>query len=241
MKRLFGLRCALLVALAIATIGAGAGPGKRTFVYQDAANTPNGTQQNVTAEITVVTQSDGSKNITLVANDKPPVSVTIPANGQPPAPTGSPSPQRAAGMLILQRLGMLAQIAKSLRAHVPVAVQIPVLPPGALQPLTLPATLTRSSGDQGISLSGTASVSTTATVDPQKAKIKGLMPARRLAERLKNAATPSHVTLPDQVTATVTASVANRSIELNGTVDHALTAKGETTTITETWSIKPTS
>jgi hypothetical protein len=240
MKTPFDLRSLVVVGLAVATIGAGAAPSKQTFVYQDTLTTPNG-PQDVTAMITVVKQADGSKNITLVANDKPPVSIMIPASGTPPAPTGTPSPQRAAGMLIFQRLAMLAQIGKSLRAHAPVAVQIPALPPGALQPLTLPATLTRSSANGAIALTGSASVATTATIDPQKTKIKGINPVRRLAERAKNAATPSQVTLPDQVTATVNANIANRRIELNGTVDHALSAKGQTTTITENWSIKPSS
>jgi hypothetical protein len=120
-----------------------------------------------------------------------------------------------------------------------VEVRIPALAPGASAPLALPAQLTQSSHGT-TALTAIATTSTTATIDPQKAKIHGILPVRRVAQRIKNAMTPSHVTLPDKITASVHETIDNGAIgKATGQVVHELTAHGQTSTLREAWSLKP--
>jgi hypothetical protein len=229
-----GSSSAALAAVLLA--GLGAAPGAHTrYVYQDTIMTPSGTEQSVTAVVTIEPEAGGAMNVTVTPTGQQPFTVSLSAGGTAPAPQGTPSPQRAQGALILQRIALLAQIKKALPPRGPIAVHIPVLPPGASQVMALPAELQLSGG----ALNGSASTSTTATIDPQKAKIKGILPARRLAERAKNALTPSHVTLPDDITASVLATLSGGAAKLSGHVTHALSAKGQTTTLDENWSLKP--
>lgn len=224
------------VALAgVLFAGLGAAPGHEHYVYQDTIMTPSGTEQSVTAVVTIEPEAGGAMNVTVSPTGQQPFTVSLSPSGAAPAPQGTPSPQRAQGALILQRIALLGQIKKAMPARGPIAVHIPVLPPGASQVTALPAELQLSGG----ALNGSASVSTTATIDPQKAKIKGIMPARRLAERVKNAMTPAHVTLPDDITASVHATLNGGAAKLSGHVTHALSAKGQTTTLNENWSLKP--
>jgi hypothetical protein len=217
----------------------GAAPASTRLLYQDTVMAPGGTEQSVTALITVAPQSNGATRITLSATGQPSLTVTIAADGSLPAPQGSPSPQRAQGMLILQRVMLLSHIRRAPPMHSPVELRIPVLAPGATAPLALPAQLTQTSGTAP-ALSATATTSTTATIDPAKAKIHGLLPARRVAERVKNALTPSHVTLPDKITATIHAAIKGGIVsKISGHVAHELTAHGQTTTLNENWSLKP--
>ncbi len=232
------LRAAIVPAvLLFATIGAA--PASTRLLYQDTVMAPSGTEQSVTALITVAPQSNGAARVTLSATGQSPVTVTIAADGSLPAPQGSPEPQRAQGMLILQRVMLFGRIRRALPMHSPVEVRIPVLAPGAPAPLALPAQLTQISG-AAAALSATASTSTTATIDPEKAKIHGILPVRRVAERVKNAMTPSHVTLPDKITATIHAAIKGGTVsKISGHVAHELTAHGQTTTLNENWSLKP--
>jgi hypothetical protein len=143
-------------------------------------------------------------------------------------------------MLILERVGILAQLKAAKKSGGPLTVQIPVLPPGATQPVKAPATLTASGAGGATVLDGSASIATSAIVDPQKDKIKGVLPIRRIAQRAKNALTPSHVTVPDQATATLSATLGGGAVvQMAGNVTHALSANGQTTQIIETWSLKP--
>ena len=217
----------------------GAAPSSTRLLYQDTVMAPSGTEQSVTALITVAPQSNGAARITLSATGQSPVTVTIAADGSVPAPQGSPGPQRAQGMLILQRVMLFGRIRRALPMHSPVEVRIPVLAPGASAPLALSARLTQTSGTAP-ALSASASTSTTATIDPEKAKIHGILPVRRVAERVKNALTPSHVTLPDKITATIHAGIKGGAVsKISGHVAHELTAHGQTTTLNENWSLKP--
>jgi hypothetical protein len=226
----------MLSSVLIVSLGSTAAASK--LLYQDNIMTPNGTQQSVTAWITIAPQPDGTR-LTIAATGQPAVSVTIPPNGSLPAPQGTPSPQRAQGMLIIQRVVLLGRIRRALSIHGPVEVQIPVLAPGASEPLELTASLAQPSA-AAPALSASASTSTTATIDVEKAKIHGILPARRVAERVKNAVTPAHVTLPDKITASVHVTISGTAVgKMSGRVAHELTAHGQTTTLNETWSLKP--
>jgi hypothetical protein len=230
--RLIMLAGGLLVSL-------GATSATSKLLYQDTLTTPNGTQQNVTAMVTVAPESNGTR-VTVAATGQAPVTVTISSGGTLPAPQGTPSPQRAQGALILQRIMLLGQIRRALPIASTIDVRIPVLAPGASEQLMLPARLAQSAAVGKQMLTGSASASTTATIDPEKAKIHGILPARRMAERAKNTLTPSHVTLPDQITASVRASLTGAAVtKLSGHVAHALSAHGQTTTLNETWSLEP--
>ncbi len=223
------------VALLIAS--AAAAPGSTLFLYQDAIATPNGTTQDVAASIVVKAQANGAK-VTVTASGQSPVTVVLAPGQVPAAPQGTPSPQRAQGMLILQRVALMFQVRRAYPVRSEVEVRIPVLAPGASAPLALPAQLTQSSHGT-TTLTAIATTSTTATVDPEKAKIHGILPARRVAERVKNAMTPSHVTLPDKITASVHATVESSAIgTMSGQVVHELSAHGQTTTLRETWSLR---
>jgi hypothetical protein len=235
MKTFFEARAAMVMG-AVVVANAGAAPPSQTLLYRANVTTNTGQQQSVTASVTIAPEADGSMRITVTATDAPVVTVTIPSGATMPAPQGTPSAQRAQGTLILQRIALFGAIRRAMPVR-SLGVRIPVLPPGASQPLALPAQLMQSGGS---ALTGSASTSTMATIDPTKAKIKGILPARRIAERVKNALTPSHVTLPDKITATIRAPLANGSVaKLSGQVVHVLTAHGQTTTATETWSLKP--
>lgn len=132
---------------------------------------------------------------------------------------------------------MAAQIGKAKSAGTSPAVKIPVLPPGASAPLQLSATLAA----QGATLTGRASIQTSAVVDTQKAAVHGIMPIRRVAERLKNAATPKTVTVPDSVQATVTAHLNGSTLSaLSGTVTHTLSGNGKSVVIPENWTLTKT-
>src|SRR5580700_6490861 len=102
------LRAAIVpAALLFATLGAA--PASTRLLYQDTVMAPSGTEQSVTALITVAPQSNGGAR-TLSATGQSPVTVTIAADGSVPAPQGSPGPQRAQAMLILQRVMLLGRI-----------------------------------------------------------------------------------------------------------------------------------
>ncbi len=229
----------LLAACSVVLATLGAAPAAHTLLYRSDVTTTQGQQQSVAAVVTIEPQVGGTMQITVAATGAPVVTVAMPAGGAMPAPQGTPSPQRAQGMVILQRIALLGQIRRAMPAS-SIGVRIPVLAPGASKPLALAAELTLSS--VAAALTASASASTMATIDPTKAKIKGILPARRIAERVKNALTPSHVTLPDKITATVRAPVVSGSVtKLSGQVIHVLTAHGQTTTATENWSLKPSS
>ncbi|MBV8344078.1 MAG: hypothetical protein JO190_03670 [Candidatus Eremiobacteraeota bacterium] len=237
MRRLLGLTVTT-ASIALVLTSLGAAPSGARFLYQDVIATPNGAQQNVTASIVIAAQSGGAK-ITVTATGASPVSVTIAPGQGAPSPQGTPSPQRAQGMLILQRVALMLQVHRAYPVSSLVDVRIPVLAPGASAPLALPAQLTQSSHGT-TTLTAIATTSTTATIDPEKAKIHGILPARRVAERIKNAMTPSHVTLPDKITASIHATIENGAIgKMSGQVVHELSAHGQTTALRETWSIKP--
>jgi hypothetical protein len=228
----------LAVPVVLLAAGAGAAPSGARFLYQDAIATPNGTQQNVTASIVIKASSNGAK-ITVSATGAAPVSITVAPGQGLPEPQGTPSPQRAQGVLILQRIALMLQVHRAYPVSSQVEVRIPVLAPGASAPLALPAQLTQSSHGT-TTLTAIATTSTTATIDPEKAKIHGILPARRVAERIKNAMTPSHVTLPDKITASIHATIESGAIaKMSGQVVHELSAHGQTTALRETWSIKP--
>lgn len=224
--------------VAVLVTSLAASPGTTRFIYQDAISTPNGTQQNVTASIVAKPQSNGAR-VTVTASGQAPVTVTIAPGQGLPAPSGTPSPQRARGMLILQRVGLMFQVHRAYPVSSAVDVRIPVLAPGASTTVGLPAQLTQSSHGT-TTLTAIATTSTTATIDPEKAKIHGILPARRVAERVKNAMTPSHVTLPDKITASIHATVESGAIsKMSGQVVHELSAHGQTTALRETWSLTP--
>jgi hypothetical protein len=237
MNRFLAFRVTVVpVALLAASLAAA--PGSTRFVYQDTIATPNGTTQNVAASIVIKPQAGGAK-VTLMVTGQSPLTVTLAPGQAPPAPQGTPSPQRAQGMLILQRVALMFAIHRAYPVSSPVEVKIPVLAPGATVSLELPAQLTQSSHG-AIALTAIATTSTTATIDPEKAKIHGILPARRIMERVKNAMTPSHVTLPDKITASVHATIESGAIaKASGQVVHELSAHGQTTALREAWSLKP--
>ncbi len=224
------------VALLLASLAAA--PGGTRFIYQDTIATPNGTTQNVAASIVVKAQANGAK-VTMTVTGQSPVTVMLAPGHAPPAPQGTPSPQRAQVMLILQRVALMFQVHRAYPVSSPVEVRIPVLAPGATASLQLPTALTQSSHGTTV-LTAIATTSTTATIDPEKAKIHGILPARRVMERVKNAMTPSHVTLPDKITASVHETIENGAIgKASGQVVHELSANGQTTALREAWSLKP--
>ncbi len=236
MNRSLGYKVAVVAAILAASIAAA--PGSTRFLYQDTIATPNGTTQNVAASIVINPQANGAK-VTMTVTGQSPVSVMLAPGQAPPAPQGTPSPQRAQGMLILQRAALMFQIHRAYPVSSQVEVRIPVLAPGATASLQLPAHLTQSSHGT-TALTAIATTSTTATIDPEKAKIHGIVPARRVAEHIKNAMTASHVTLPDKITASVHETIESGAIgKASGQVVHELNAHGQTTTLRETWSLRP--
>ena len=141
--------------------------------------------------------------------------------------------------MILQRVALMFQVHRAYPVSSPVEVRIPVLAPGAPSPTALPAQLVQSSHGT-TTLTAIATTSATATIDPAKAKIHGILPVRRVAERVKNAVTPSRVTLPDKITASIHATIESGAVsKMSGQVVHELTAHGQTTTLRENWSLKP--
>jgi hypothetical protein len=212
----------------------GTSPQTTRLVYQDSITAPSGTEQNVTAIVEVQPRA-GGMDVTVDATGAQPFTVHL-APGEIPAPQNSPTPEEAQGALIVQRVALMGEIRRALPVAHSLSLNIPALPPGGLHVLALQAELRPYAG----TLTGSASVATTATIDPQKAPIKGIMPARRVAERVKNALTPSHVTLPDDITTTVSARLRGANvIKLGGHTAHALNAHGQTTTLNEYWSLKP--
>src|SRR5579871_3147666 len=236
MKRFLAFRVVVVAAMLAASIAAA--PGSTRFIYQDAIATPNGTTQNVAASIVINPQANGAK-VTMTVTGQSPVTVMLAPGQAPPAPQGTPSPQRAQGMLVLQRVALMFQIHRAYPVSSQVEVRIPVLAPGATASLQLPAHLIQSSHGT-TALTAIATTSTTATIDPEKAKIHGILPARRVAERIKNAMTQSHVTLPDKITASVHETIESGAIgKASGQVVHELEAHGQTTMLRETWSLRP--
>ncbi len=237
MKRFLATRLTV-ASTALLAANLAVAPGSTRFIYQDAIATPNGTQQNVTASILVKAQTNGAK-VTVTASGQSPVTVVLAPGQAPPAPRGTPSPQRAQGGLILQRVALMFQVHRAYPVSSQVQVRIPVLAPGASSPIGLPAQLTQSSHGT-TALTAIATTSTTATIDPEKAKIHGIVPVRRVAQRVKNGLTPSHVTLPDKITASIHATIETGAIsKMSGQVVHELSAHGQTTTLRETWSLRP--
>ncbi|HEY5426862.1 MAG TPA: hypothetical protein VIJ77_09950, partial [Candidatus Tumulicola sp.] len=138
----------------------------------------------------------------------------------------------------LERVAMLSQLKAAKAKGGPLRVNVPVLPPGASQPLRLPATLTTATASSGPTLAGSASIDTSATIDPAKAKVHGILPVRRVAQRLKNVATPKTVTVPDTVMATVTVTVSGMALAgMNGTVTNTLSGNGKSVAISEKWTL----
>ncbi len=237
MQRFLAFRLTVVPVVLLAASVA-ASPGSTRFIYQDTIATPNGTQQNVTASIVVKARSNGAV-VSVTTSGQPPVTVTLAPGQGVPAVQGTPSPQRAQGMLILQRVALMFAVHRAYPVSSAVEIRIPVLAPGASESLALPAQLTQSSHGT-TTLTAIATTSTTASIDPEKAKIHGILPARRVAERIKNAMTPSHVTLPDKITASIHATIESGAIsKMSGQVVHELTAHGQITALRETWSLKP--
>jgi hypothetical protein len=217
-------------------------PAAATFAYHSTTQAPSG-PVSVNCTVTVAPASPGNVAVTLALPGKPPITLTLPAGGSGamPAPQGTPNPERAQAQLILERVAILGQIRKSKTQGSALKVKIPVLAPGATAPLQLPATLAPAATAAGATLTGTASTQTSATVDTQKAKIHGLLPVRRLAERARNAVTPKTVTLPDYVNASVTATLSGTTLtELSGTVNQALSGNGKSIAIPESWTLTKT-
>lgn len=213
-----------------------------TFAYHSTTQTPSG-PVSVNCTITVAPGSSGRLNVTMALPGKPAITIALPAGGAAamPAPQGSPNPERAQAQLILERVALLGQIRKAKQKGGSLAVKIPVLPPGASQPLLLGSTLTPARTASGATLSGSAGTQTSATIDTQKARIHGLLPVRRVAERLKNAVQPKTVTVPDTISATVTATLAGATLtQLSGSVNQALSGNGKSVAIPETWTLTKT-
>lgn len=210
-----------------------------TFAYSSTSNTPNGTV-NVACTIAIAPSKDGNLNVTVTMPGKPAVKIKVPAGGASamPEPQGGSSQQQAQLQLILERVAMIAQLKKAKSAGTPLLVQIPVLPPGATHPLHLPATLEPSGSGE---LAASATVQTSATIDTQKAKIHGILPIRRVAERLKNAVQPKTVTVPDSIRASVRVNLSNSvPTGLIGNVTQTLSGNGKTVDIPETWTLTKT-
>jgi hypothetical protein len=233
--------------LAIGALGAPAAvaaqtPAAQHFAYSSTTQTPSG-PKSVACTIAIAPASGGSTNVTMTFPGKPPVTMTLPAGGAAamPAPQGTPGPERAQAQLILERVAMLSQLKAAKAKGGPLAVQVPVLPPGASAPLKLPATLTAAKTAGGATLSGAASIDTSATIDPSKAQVHGIMPARRVAQRLKNAATPASVTVPDRVTAAVKLTMTGTTLTgMSGSVTNTLSGNGKTVAIPESWTLTKT-
>lgn len=230
----------LTAAFAVAPVVAGAASAPATtFAYSSTSNTPNGAV-NVACTIAVAPSKDGNLNVTVTMPNKPPVKIKVPAGGAPamPEPQGGSSQQQAQLQLILERVAMIAQLKNAKTAGTPLVVQIPVLAPGAAHPIRLPATLEPSGSG---ALAASATVQTSATIDTQKAKIHGILPIRRIAERLKNAVEPKTVTVPDSVRASVRVNVVNNlPTGLIGNVTQTLSGNGKTVDIPETWTLTKT-
>lgn len=232
------LLCAAVAATALVALPAAAAPSV-SFAYSSTATVPGGGTKSVSCTIALAPAKDGNVSVTLTMPGKPPVTIELPAGGggQMPEPQGANADQQAQVRLILERVAMTAQIREAKMAGKLPAVKIPVLPPGAAQPLQLPATL----ASQGTTLTGNASIQTSAEIDPQKAAVHGIMPIRRVAQRLRNAATPKTVTVPDSVQATVTAHLAGTTLSgLSGTVTHTLSGNGKSVVVPEKWTLTKT-
>jgi hypothetical protein len=239
------------LAAALAAIGSVAAPAAAgaqapalaRFAYQSTTQTPSG-PQSVSCTITIAPAAGGATSVTITIPGKPPMTIALPAGGGAPAmpaPQGSPNPARAQAQLILERVAMLSQLKAAKAKGGPLTVQVPVLPPGASQPLRLPATLVPKQTAAGATLSGDATIATSATIDPQKAKVHGIMPVRRVAQRLKNAVTPATVTVPDTVMASVKATIAGMAFAgLSGGVTNTLSGNGKSVDITEKWTLTKT-
>ncbi|HKU80619.1 MAG TPA: hypothetical protein VJP76_00515 [Candidatus Tumulicola sp.] len=232
------MRNQIIAAAAVAAVIAApaAAAPSLTFAYSSTATVPGGETKSVSCTIALAPAKDGNVNVTLTMPGKPAVTIKLPAGGTGamPEPAGGDSQQQAQVRLILERVAIVAQIRKAKAAGGAAAVKIPVLPPGASQPLQLPATLAA----QGATLTGSASAQTSAEVDTQKAAIHGIMPIRRVAQRLKNAATPKTVTVPDSVAATVTAHLNGATLSgLSGNVTHTLSGNGKSVVIPENWTL----
>lgn len=236
--RVSALSAAVAVAVLLSATPAAAAPGA-TFAYSSTVTVPGGNTKSVNCTIALAPSKSGNLDVTLTMAGKPPVTIELPAGGagQMPEPQGGDTQQQAQVRLILERVALTAQIRKEQMAGKPLAVEIPVLPPGASQPLRLPATLT----PHGTTLAGSASAQTSADVDPQKAAVHGIMPIRRVAQRLRNAATPKTVTVPDTVQATVSVRFAGTALRgLSGTVTHTLSGNGKSVVIPENWTLTKT-
>lgn len=230
---------AAAVAAAILCAAPAAAAPSVTFAYSSTASVPGSEPKSVKCTIALAPASDGNVNATLTMPGKPPVTIELPAGGAShmPEPQGGNAQQQAQVRLILERVAIAAQIRKAKTAGKPLTVKIPVLPPGASQPLQLAATL----APHGATLTGSATTQTSAEVDTQKAAIHGIMPIRRVAQRLKNAVTPKTVTVPDSVRATVTAHLSGTDLSgLSGTVTHTLTGNGKSVVVPENWSLTKT-
>jgi hypothetical protein len=231
---------ALSAVFAVGPVAVGAAQAPMaTFAYSSTSNTPNGAV-NVACTIAIATAKDGNLNVTVTMPGKPPVKIKVPAGGAPAMaePQGGSSQQLAQLQLILERVAMIAQLKKAKAAGTPLLVQIPVLPPGAAHPLRLPATFEPSGNG---ALSASATVQTSATIDTQKAKIHGILPVRRIAERLKNAVQPKTVTVPDNVRASVRVNMAgNAPTGLIGNVTQTLSGNGKSVDVPETWTLTKT-
>src|SRR5579871_2030491 len=135
MKRFLAFRVVVVAAMLAASIAAA--PGSTRFIYQDAIATPNGTTQNVAASIVINPQANGAK-VTMTVTGQSPVTVMLAPGQAPPAPQGTPSPQRAQGMLVLQRVALMFQIHRAYPVSSQVEVRIPVLAPERLRRSSFP-------------------------------------------------------------------------------------------------------